>query len=191
MGSEALLSERFQVVSRLGEGAYGTVYEATDRLRGELVAVKVLHRISAEAVFRFKREFRSLRDLRHPNLVQLGELIEREGQWLFSMELVRGADVLAYVRPRRVAVATQEEERRGRGFDEARLRDALGHRVVGVQRQGHPVRVAVQREALVGQAPSRPITSAVQTSKSKPAGYGSEAPTPRGSRKTTRQLRSR
>ena len=76
----------------------GVVYRALDRERGVQVALKTLRGATPDSVLRFKTEFRSLRDIRHPNLVELGELFESEGQWFFTMELIRGAPLLAWVR---------------------------------------------------------------------------------------------
>lgn len=92
---------RFELLGRLGQGGMGTVYEARDRERGIHVALKVLSAsaMNAERLLLFKKEFRALQDLQHPNLVQLGELFEEDGQWFFTMELVEGVDFLTYVRP--------------------------------------------------------------------------------------------
>ncbi|MCE9572718.1 MAG: protein kinase, partial [Deltaproteobacteria bacterium] len=87
---------RFRVTRQLGGGAVGMVYEATDRERNVQVALKVLSSMSAETLTRFKREFRALQELRHPNLIELGELFEEAGQWFYSMELVDGVDFLAH-----------------------------------------------------------------------------------------------
>jgi serine/threonine protein kinase/tetratricopeptide (TPR) repeat protein len=91
-------TKRFEVLSRLGEGGMGVVYEALDRERNARVALKTLRTLNAEALLAFKNEFRALQDLQHPNLVTLGELIEDVGQWFFTMELVRGVDFLSWVR---------------------------------------------------------------------------------------------
>jgi len=77
----------------------GVVYEAFDRETLMRVALKTIRILNPDAVLRFKREFRALRDLQHPNLVRLGELIEDQGQWFFTMELLEGVDFLSYVRP--------------------------------------------------------------------------------------------
>ncbi|MFI5288842.1 MAG: serine/threonine-protein kinase, partial [Polyangia bacterium] len=92
-------TERFELRSRLGAGGMGVVYEALDRERDVRVALKTLRAPSAEALLRLKREFRALQGLEHPNLVNLGELIEAAGQWFFTMELIDGIDLLTWVRP--------------------------------------------------------------------------------------------
>jgi serine/threonine protein kinase/tetratricopeptide (TPR) repeat protein len=102
---ELSVPDRFQVLGPLGEGAMGVVFEAFDRERNARVALKTLKSLSsrragAEALLRFKNEFRALQDLHHRNLVTLGELIAEGQQWFFTMELVEGSDFLAYVRPR-------------------------------------------------------------------------------------------
>ncbi len=91
-------TSRFKLIRTLGEGGMGVVYEALDADRGQRVALKTLRSFSADALFRFKREFRALQALQHPNLVNLGELIEEGGQWFFTLELVDGVDFIKYVR---------------------------------------------------------------------------------------------
>jgi hypothetical protein len=92
-------SNRFVVRARVGEGAVGVVYDAFDSDRGMRVAIKTLRRPSADTIHMLKREFRALADLRHPNLVELGELIEDHGTWFFTMEFVQGVHLLRHVRP--------------------------------------------------------------------------------------------
>ncbi len=141
-------TERFHVLRRLGKGGMGVVYEALDLERNERVALKTLRRLSANAVLRFKTEFRALQDLDHPNLVKLGELFEDAGQWFFTMELIEGVSFLEYVRPDggdpsapRLSMEEDDEptlphdgdgearepapRRMPKGYDEARLRSAL------------------------------------------------------------------
>lgn len=77
----------------------GVVYEAFDTEQNARIAIKTLRAVSHEDASRLKREFRALQDLRHPNLVTLGELIEEGGTLFFTMELVVGCHFLEYVRP--------------------------------------------------------------------------------------------
>lgn len=86
--------ERFEIRERLGSGSFGVVYAAFDRLRQREVALKVLDRAAPESVARFKREFRSLAELHHPNLAAMYELLVLGEQWILSMELIRGAELL-------------------------------------------------------------------------------------------------
>ncbi|HEX6836157.1 MAG TPA: protein kinase, partial [Polyangia bacterium] len=116
---------RFEIVRRLGVGGMGAVFEALDRERDRHVALKVLTVENAEALVRFKREFRALQSVHHPNLVSLGELFAQGDAWFFTMELVRGVDIVAHV---------------GAPFDEARLRAAfhqLGLGLAALHRHGH------------------------------------------------------
>jgi serine/threonine protein kinase len=96
--ADAVVSSRFEVVRRIGQGGMGVVYEVYDRERGARVALKTIRTAIPNALWRFKREFRSLADLDHPNLVRLLELVVEGDRWCFTMELVDGVDLLAWVR---------------------------------------------------------------------------------------------
>jgi eukaryotic-like serine/threonine-protein kinase len=99
-------TRRFEVRRRLGEGGFGEVYESYDRNQQQLVALKVLRRSDPAFLYRFKREFRALVDVRHPNLIELYELFSEDQLWFFTMELVRGVNFLEYVRHRHGSEAT-------------------------------------------------------------------------------------
>ena len=89
--------KRFALNRKLGSGSFGIVYEALDHLRNRSVALKVLERAAPETVTRFKREFRYLAELRHPNLASMYELLVLDERWVLSMELVRGMELLEYL----------------------------------------------------------------------------------------------
>jgi serine/threonine protein kinase len=92
-------TDRFSVVRRLGAGAYGVVYEAFDREHDATVALKTLRPGNVEALYRLKREFRALADIRHHNLASLYEMLSEGELWFITMELVDGANFLQHVRP--------------------------------------------------------------------------------------------
>ena len=86
---------RFELGELLGTGAFGEVHAARDR--GERVALKRLKHVSPDALARFKREFRALRDVVHPNLIALHELGCVDDVWFYTMELIDGVDVTRWL----------------------------------------------------------------------------------------------
>jgi eukaryotic-like serine/threonine-protein kinase len=91
-------TDRFEIRRCLGSGSFGVVYEALDRERKSLVAMKFPHQGGAQGLYLFKQEFRSLADVTHPNLITLFELFTEGDRWFFTMELVDGVHFLDYLR---------------------------------------------------------------------------------------------
>ncbi len=91
-------TDRFELISELGAGGMGVVYEVHDRDQRVRMALKSLQQVGPREILRLKHEFRALHDLHHVNLVRLGELFEHDGAWFFTMELVDGTDFLRWVR---------------------------------------------------------------------------------------------
>jgi eukaryotic-like serine/threonine-protein kinase len=121
------LADRFELRRRLGAGGMGEVFEAVDRLRGEVVALKTLTRADGDTLTRFKREFRALQSTSHPNLVALHELVRDGDRWFFTMEMVDGVHFLEHVRVGRAITGGMPR------CDEARLRATLRQLVHGLR----------------------------------------------------------
>ncbi|MBN1485041.1 MAG: protein kinase [Chloroflexia bacterium] len=81
----------------IGWGGMGRVYRGTDSRTGQPVAIKVLQaEVVAnrpEVVARFVREGQSLRQLGHPNIVQMVAAVEEEGIHYLVMEYVDGGSL--------------------------------------------------------------------------------------------------
>jgi serine/threonine protein kinase len=94
--AQGLLIGRYLVLDKLGEGGMGVVFRARHRPTGRLVALKVLPPSlarDADAVQRFRREFRVASQLSHPNVVAAIEANEDRGVHYLTMEYVPGDDL--------------------------------------------------------------------------------------------------
>lgn len=83
----------YRVVSELGRGAMGIVYEAVQERLGRRVALKVLPQTQAlqgVARERFVREAQATASLRHSGIVPIYDVGEERGVHFFAMELVEG-----------------------------------------------------------------------------------------------------
>ncbi len=84
---------RFVVLRGLGSGGMGTVYAAFDDELARRVAIKVLHRgglAATQSTTHLHAEAQAMARLSHPNVVQVYELGEHEGQIFLVMEFVEG-----------------------------------------------------------------------------------------------------
>jgi tetratricopeptide (TPR) repeat protein/predicted Ser/Thr protein kinase len=82
---------RYVVLDSLGQGGMGVVLRAYDRELDRPVALKVLHQGLADRhTQRLRREAQAMAKLSHPNVVQVYEVGEVEGQTFVAMELVKG-----------------------------------------------------------------------------------------------------
>lgn len=94
---QAVIAGRYQVGNLIGRGGMGHVYRGVDLYTGEIVAIKELHRHIVEEnpdlVDRFKREGEALRQLDHPNIVNVMATIEHDNTHYLVMEYISGGSL--------------------------------------------------------------------------------------------------
>ena len=79
---------RYLVSKELGQGGFGVVYKARDKLLHRSVAVKVLDNTSSDARHRFVAEARKLGTFNEPNIVTVYDVGTKDGQPYYVMELL-------------------------------------------------------------------------------------------------------
>ena len=97
----SMLAGRYRIEERVGAGAMGAVYRATQAGLGRAVALKVLRRDMAwggDTIQRFRREAKAMSALNHPNTVRVFDFGSTEDGLLFlAMEMLEGEPATDYL----------------------------------------------------------------------------------------------
>jgi serine/threonine protein kinase len=112
----------FELVERLGIGAFGTVWRARDTKLDRLVAIKIPRRgqLNPKELEVFLREARSAAQLRHPNIVSVHEVGRDRDHVYLVCDLIQGMSLDKWL---------QDQQLTGREAAEicAKIADALEH----------------------------------------------------------------
>lgn len=96
-----MLSDRYDVLRKIGSGGMATVYKAHDKVLDRDVAIKILrdnYEEKQEIVSNFIKEARSAASLVHPNVVSVYDVCEDNGINYMVMEYVDGKSLMAYIK---------------------------------------------------------------------------------------------
>ncbi|KAI3719077.1 hypothetical protein L6452_19967 [Arctium lappa] len=91
-----LLLGRYEIGKLLGHGTFSKVYLARNVKTNESVAIKVIDKeqiLKGGLISHIKREISILRRVRHPNIVQLFEVMATKAKIYFVMEYVKGGEL--------------------------------------------------------------------------------------------------
>lgn len=97
------INDRYQIIRTIGEGGMANVYLAYDTILDRNVAVKVLRGdLSDDDKFvrRFQREAISASSLSHPNIVEMYDVGEDDGNYFIVMEFVDGKTLKSLIKRR-------------------------------------------------------------------------------------------
>src|SRR6266487_3579699 len=104
---QTLLNNRFQLISRIGQGGMGAVYKASDTLLFDrLVAIKEMSKAGLppqrveEAEASFEREARLLAELNHPNLPRIYDHFTENDRSYLVMDFIEGETLEKYLEDR-------------------------------------------------------------------------------------------
>lgn len=111
-GPGRFVGERYEIVRELGRGGMGVVYLGRDVRLDMDVAIKFRGIVHTDATLWLKREFRAVASLRHPNLVELYELVAHDSSCYFTMEYLKGIDPRRYVEQRSFGPAYSDQSTR-------------------------------------------------------------------------------
>ncbi len=87
---------KFDILEEIGHGGFGTVYCANDTSLDRIVALKVLHKqynSDQKFIESFKREARLMAKVSHPNVVQIFEVGDLDGQIYIAMQYFDGGSL--------------------------------------------------------------------------------------------------
>ena len=87
------INDRYEIIKSIGEGGMANVYLAKDTILERHVALKVLRgdlESDDKFIRRFQREAKSVSDLSHPNIVEVFDIGEEDGQHYIVMEYIDG-----------------------------------------------------------------------------------------------------
>lgn len=96
-----VIAGRYRIVGRLGTGGMGEVYRADDMKLGQTVALKFLPPSLGDhpsSLARLHNEVRVARQVAHPNVCRVYDIVEDAGLHFLSMEYVDGEDLAALLR---------------------------------------------------------------------------------------------
>lgn len=97
------INERYEILKSIGEGGMANVYLAHDEILDRDVAIKVLRgdlENNEKFIRRFQREAKSVSDLSHPNIVEVYDVGEEDGQHYIVMEYIDGKTLKQLVQKR-------------------------------------------------------------------------------------------
>lgn len=132
------VSDRYEIIEKIGAGGMSDVYKARDHILGRNVAIKVLKQefsVDVNFVTKFRTEAQSAAGLEHPNIVNIYDVGSEDSIYFIVMEYVEGVTLKTYIEKKvqltykeAVSIAIQV----GRGIEAAHAKNII-HRDIKPQ----------------------------------------------------------
>lgn len=99
-GNSGVLHGKYELGRLLGHGTFAKVYHARNLQTGTSMAMKVVGKekvIKVGMMEQIKREISVMKMVKHPNIVELHEVMASKSKIYFAMELVRGGELFSKI----------------------------------------------------------------------------------------------
>ncbi len=92
--------KNYQIEYTIGKGGYGKVKLATHTITNQEVAIKILEKSAIKNekdIIKINREIKMLKQLNHPNIIKLYEIVETQNKFYLIMEYSEGGSLYNYI----------------------------------------------------------------------------------------------
>ncbi len=87
------ITQFYEVIKKIGEGAYGKIYKVKNKQSGDIRAMKQIIKSKITDMSKFQTEIKILSKVDHPNIVRLYEVIEDDKYYNLLQELCTGGEL--------------------------------------------------------------------------------------------------
>ncbi|KAL7332721.1 Protein kinase [Mucor circinelloides] len=89
------LQDQYDLIKKLGEGAFSNVYEAIDKKTGQHVAIKIVRKFELSQIQKASvlKEVQIMRTLNHPSIIKMLAFIETKDYFFLVLELMNGGEI--------------------------------------------------------------------------------------------------
>ena len=104
------ITNHYEVIKKLGEGSYGKIYKAKNKISGDIRAMKQIDKSKITDMVTFKNEIEILSKMDHPNIIKLFEVFEDNKFFYLINDLCTGGELLDRIVKKRKEIPFTEKE---------------------------------------------------------------------------------
>ena len=104
------ITNHYEVIKKIGEGSYGKIYKAKNKISNELRAMKQMEKSKIKNIQTFKNEIEILSKMNHPNIIKLFEVYEDPKYFYLINDLCTGGELLNKILNKKKETPFNEKE---------------------------------------------------------------------------------